>query len=219
MLVDIGRGGAYLESNRHVHRDLAARNCLISSRAPHPHRVTKIGALHFPPEQNENDSDEDCFYYSDVTTSTTVLADFGLARGVYNSDYYKVHGEDFLPLRKFNLTYLNQKRIFYVCEYLRTNQKKNSDDCFCNSDVTTSITVLADFGLARGVYNSDYYKVHGEDFLPLRWLAPECILQGVFSSKSDVWAFGVLMYEIVGMGQKPYHNMDNNQVWQNFLRH
>ncbi|VDM70766.1 unnamed protein product [Strongylus vulgaris] len=58
MLVDIGRGGAYLESNRHVHRDLAARNCLISSRAPHPHRVTKIGALHFPPEQNENDMDE-----------------------------------------------------------------------------------------------------------------------------------------------------------------
>ncbi|CAJ0589937.1 unnamed protein product [Cylicocyclus nassatus] len=128
MLVDIGRGGAYLESNRHVHRDLAARNCLISSKSPHPRRVTKIGALHFPPEQNDADPDE------------------------------------------------------------------------------------ADFGLARGVYNSEYYKVRGEDFLPLRWLAPECISKGVFSSKSDVWAFGILMYEIVGMGQKPYHNMDNNQV-------
>lgn len=55
MLIDIGRGGAYLESNRHVHRDLAARNCLISSRNPHPHRVTKIGALRFPPDPNETD--------------------------------------------------------------------------------------------------------------------------------------------------------------------
>ncbi|KIH68288.1 hypothetical protein ANCDUO_01372, partial [Ancylostoma duodenale] len=58
MLIDIGRGGAYLESNRHVHRDLAARNCLISSRAPHSHRVTKIGALRFPPDQNETNVSE-----------------------------------------------------------------------------------------------------------------------------------------------------------------
>ncbi|WKY14070.1 hypothetical protein Q1695_004699 [Nippostrongylus brasiliensis] len=112
MLIDIGRGGAYLESNCHVHRDLAARNCLISSRNPHSHRVTKI----------------------------------------------------------------------------------------------------ADFGLARGVCNSEYYRVCGEDFLPLRWLAPECIMEGVFSSKSDVWSFGILMYEIVSLGQKPYFRMDNNQV-------
>lgn len=112
MLIDIGRGGAYLESNRHVHRDLAARNCLISSRNPHPHRVTKI----------------------------------------------------------------------------------------------------ADFGLSRGVCDSEYYRVRGEDFLPLRWLAPECIMEGMFSSKSDVWAFGILMYEIVGLGQKPYFHMDNTQV-------
>ncbi|VDL71120.1 unnamed protein product [Nippostrongylus brasiliensis] len=111
MLIDIGRGGAYLESNCHVHRDLAARNCLISSRNPHSHRVTKI----------------------------------------------------------------------------------------------------ADFGLARGVCNSEYYRVCGEDFLPLRWLAPECIMEGVFSSKSDVWSFGILMYEIVSLGQKPYFRMDNNQ--------
>ncbi|KAK6756999.1 hypothetical protein RB195_015058 [Necator americanus] len=128
MLIDIGRGGAYLESNQHVHRDLAARNCLISSGTPHRNRVTKIGALHFPNDQNETDVDE------------------------------------------------------------------------------------ADFGLARGVYNTEYYKVYGEDFLPLRWLAPECITDGIFSSKSDVWAFGILMYEIVGLGQMPYPSMDNSQV-------
>ncbi|EYC06505.1 hypothetical protein Y032_0075g931 [Ancylostoma ceylanicum] len=76
----------------------------------------------------------------------------------------------------------------------------------------------SDFGLARDVYNSDYYKVHGEDFLPLRWLAPECIMEGVFSSKSDVWAFGILMYEIVGLGQKPYPSMENSQVTQSLQR-
>ncbi len=43
IMIDIGRGGAYLEQHKHVHRDLAARNCLISSRSSHHSRITKIG--------------------------------------------------------------------------------------------------------------------------------------------------------------------------------
>ena len=46
---------------------------------------------------------------------------------------------------------------------------------------------IADFGLARGVQDKDYYKVGGAAVLPVRWMAPECILYGVFSSASDVW--------------------------------
>ncbi|RCN29682.1 hypothetical protein ANCCAN_24553 [Ancylostoma caninum] len=84
--------------------------------------------------------------------------------------------------------------------------------CLLSHTSLIIVNSIADFGLARDVYNTEYYRVHGEDFLPLRWLAPECIMEGVFSSKSDVWAFGILMYEIVGLGQKPYPSMDNSQV-------
>ena len=46
---------------------------------------------------------------------------------------------------------------------------------------------LADFGLARGVYDKNYYRVEGKAILPIRWLAPESLLYGVFTTASDVW--------------------------------
>ena len=46
---------------------------------------------------------------------------------------------------------------------------------------------IADFGLARGVYDKDYYRVAGKTFLPVRWMAPECLMYGVFTTASDVW--------------------------------
>lgn len=46
---------------------------------------------------------------------------------------------------------------------------------------------ITDFGLARAVHNRDYYKVGGAALLPVRWMAPESLLFGVFSSASDVW--------------------------------
>ena len=46
---------------------------------------------------------------------------------------------------------------------------------------------LSDFGLARGVHEKDYYKVTGRSLLPVKWLAPESLLYGKFTSASDVW--------------------------------
>ena len=46
---------------------------------------------------------------------------------------------------------------------------------------------LSDFGLARGVHEKDYYKITGKAALPVRWMAPESLLYGKFTSASDVW--------------------------------
>lgn len=70
--------------------------------------------------------------------------------------------------------------------------------------------IIADFGHARDVYANDYCRVHGD--LPLRWLAPESINDGIFTSKSDVWSFGILMWEILTLGQQPFSGKNNLQV-------
>ena len=46
---------------------------------------------------------------------------------------------------------------------------------------------VSDFGLARDLYSSDYYQVEGQRKLPVRWMAPEALLQGKFTIESDIW--------------------------------
>lgn len=71
---------------------------------------------------------------------------------------------------------------------------------------------LADFGMARPVCDSDYYRFSRRGLLPVRWMAPEALARGVFSPASDVWALGVLLFEIVTFGALPYRGLANEQV-------
>ena len=64
------------------------------------------------------------------------------------------------------------------------------------------IVKVADFGLARVIVDGEYVAT-GVKF-PVKWTAPEAINQHIFTTRSDVWSFGVLMYEIVTFARNPY---------------
>ncbi|CAL1681233.1 unnamed protein product [Lasius platythorax] len=77
------------------------------------------------------------------------------------------------------------------------------------------IVKIGDFGLARDIYKDDYYRIEGKDgLLPVRWMAPESLMYRTFTSQSDVWAFGVLMWEITSLGEHPYAAKNNSEVLQ-----
>ena len=70
---------------------------------------------------------------------------------------------------------------------------------------------IADFGLSRDLQNEDYYVSHGGK-IPVKWTAPEALNYRKYSTASDVWSYGVLLYEIWAMGIKPFHNCTNSEV-------
>ena len=83
-----------------------------------------------------------------------------------------------------------------------------------NDDHDLKITVkLGDFGLARELYSMHYYKqTNNQKLLPIRWMPPESITDGLFTTKSDIWSFGIVVWEIFTLGYQPYTGMDNKQV-------
>ena len=77
---------------------------------------------------------------------------------------------------------------------------------------------ISDFGMSRSLYDSHYYCIHGRFALPVRWMPFECFY-GKFSQKSDVWAFGVTMWEIFTLAkEQPYNDMSDKLVIEDALK-
>uniref|UniRef100_A0A1B6MPL4 receptor protein-tyrosine kinase n=1 Tax=Graphocephala atropunctata TaxID=36148 RepID=A0A1B6MPL4_9HEMI len=76
----------------------------------------------------------------------------------------------------------------------------------------TMVVKIADFGLSQKMYLQDYYKGDEHDAIPVRWMPLESILYNKYTIESDVWAYGVCLWEIFSFALQPYYGMTHEEV-------
>uniref|UniRef100_A0A8K9WMW4 Protein tyrosine kinase 7a n=1 Tax=Oncorhynchus mykiss TaxID=8022 RepID=A0A8K9WMW4_ONCMY len=115
--------------------------------------------------------------------------------------------------------HLSTKQKVGVCLQVARGMEHLSNQRFVHKDLATRNCLISAkrqvkvsaLGLSKDVYNDEYYH-YRQAWIPLRWLPSEAVFEDDYSTKTDVWSFGVLMWEVFSLGELPHAALDHDKV-------
>ncbi|XP_069618633.1 BDNF/NT-3 growth factors receptor isoform X2 [Ranitomeya imitator] len=135
--------------------------------------------------------------------------------------FLRAHGPDAVLMAEGNRpAELTQSQMLHIAQQIAAGMVYLASQHFVHRDLATRnclvgenlLVKIGDFGMSRDVYSTDYYRVGGHTMLPIRWMPPESIMYRKFTTESDVWSLGVVLWEIFTYGKQPWYQLSNNEV-------
>ncbi|VDK48131.1 unnamed protein product [Anisakis simplex] len=139
---------------------------------------------------------------------TVKIGDFGMARDIYYHEYYKPTG-----IRLFHLDFISKQFIRFIGDHLSETEMHFSLVLFHLNVFHFILLTLISHYLASIQFIIIRHTILGKRLMPVRWMAPESLKDGKFTMKSDVWSYGIVLYEMLTLAQQPYSGIGNEEVF------